>query len=485
MGKFRVFRWNQVILVAVALMCGSRSLAVSLDDYLNQVKQESLGYKASAEQTDSAELKSREADLFFTPRFFADARIGYDGKYPFASTISYDRIRMQSYSLGVSQEFSFGLQSKLSYAVDRLELVNPVFTSGAAFTAPQTYWRAAPYLELSMPLWGGGFGRVSQATEELTRQQNVAEKLGSQAQGLGLLVEAEATYWRLSSAREIVQVQSQALKQAQGILDYVSRKARMNLGENADVLQAKALVEARTFQLQQAQNQERAARRAFNVLLNKPAEAPVESLQSLQYDSIAKTEVPTAKPGDRFDVQAAAAQSQLARSSAVLVAERNKPKVDLYGSYAIDGFDTNYDSASTKSFSAERDSAFVGVRLNMPLYVSAMGDAKAGALKAQRAAEITYQQKQFVQEQDWTNLVQQLTEAKESLRLATNIVNAQKIKVENERTRLRQGRTTTYQVLLFEQDFSQSEVARVQAAAQILGLQAQIKLYQTSVEGGK
>ena len=258
----------------------------------------------------------------------------------------------------------------------------------------------------------------------------------------------------------------------------------MNLGDNADVLQARALVEATMFQLQLAQNQEKAARRNFNTYIHKSAEEAAPILDGINYVSLEKVIVPASKPGDRFDVKAAEAQSRLAQSAATVVGERNKPSLDLYGSYALNGRDEEFNQAMKNAGYTERDTAFVGVRMNIPLNLSATSDVKAGALKAERAAQLTYQYKQFTQEQDWTNLVQQLGEAKENLRLASNIVNAQKTKLENERIRLRQGRTTTYQVLLFEQDFSQSEVNRVQVASQILGLQAQIKLYQASPEGG-
>ena len=69
--------------------------------------------------------------------------------------------------------------------------------------------------------------------------------------------------------------------------------------------------------------------------------------------------------------------------------------------------------------------------------------------------------------------------------LLGRIENAQKTKLEVERTRLRQGRTTTYQVLLFEQDYSAAALNRVKSAANILALQTQIRLYQTPAEGGK
>ncbi|KHD88257.1 MAG: membrane protein [Bdellovibrio sp. ArHS] len=467
-------------MILAATLVGNSASAMNLNEYLEQVKQHSLGYKASSEQAEASQLKAREADLFFTPRLFANARIGYDGKEPFASTISYDELKMQNYSLGLSQEFNFGLQTKLSYAMDRTEVVGASLPAGV----PNSFWDATPLLELTMPVWGNGFGRTARANEELTRQQNVAEKFGADAQSVSTLVEAEAAYWTLASSQELVQVQKRALKQAQSILDYVSRKARMNLGENADVLQAKAMVEATLFGVQQAENREKAARRAFNTFLNKNAEESAPSLEGINYASLGTIEVPKARPGDRYDVKAAEAQARLAQASAQVTEEKNKPTLDLYGSYALNGRNEELNEALKAAGEDGRDTAFVGVRFNLPLNVFALNDAKAGALKARKAAEYSYQAKQFNQEQEWTNLAEQMIEAKESLRLATNIVNAQKAKLENERTRLRQGRTTTYQVLLFEQDFSQSEVNRVQAAAQILGLQARVKLYQASVEGG-
>lgn len=478
--EHRSLKRSLAVIVSGLVFAGSAS-AVSLDEYLGQVKSESLGYKSNIEQATAAQLKTREADLFFTPKLFANVRAGYDGKEPFGSTVSYDELKMQNYSLGVSQEFSFGLQASLSYAMDRTQIIGASLPAGIS----DTFWDATPKLELTLPLWGNGFGRSARANEEVVRQQNLADKFGSEAQARAYLVQAEAAYWALASAQEVVEVQGRALEQAKSILNYVTRKSRMNLGERADVLQAQALVEATTFQLQQAQNREKAARRAFNTYVNKPAESPVSQLEGISFTGLLSVEIPTQQPADRLDIQAAEAQARLAKSAAQLTHEKNKPTLDLYGSYALNGRDEELNESLKEAGGAERDTGFVGVRLNIPLNYGAASDAQAGALKAQKAAEYAYQYKRFTQEQDWTNLIQQLAEAKESLRLATNIVNAQKTKLEHERARQRQGRTTTYQVLLFEQEFSQSEVTRVQVASQILGLQAQIKLYQASLEGGK
>jgi outer membrane protein TolC len=478
---------GSLLLILAALLSANPSHALSLNEYLNQVKQQSLGLKASDEQAEASKLSGRDADLYFTPKLFANARTGHDSKQSFGSSINYDRLNMQNYSLGVSQDFSFGLQTKLSYAMDRTEAEN--ISGGAAAGIPDGstfgFWDATPLLEVNLPLWKDGFGRKARADQEVSRSSNQANEFGAQAQSQAFLVEAEAAYWNLSSAQEVVEVQKRASQQAQSILDYVSKKARMNLGENADILQARALVESTTFQLQQAVNAEKAARRNFNTYMNRQSEEAVSGLEPLNYSGLQAVAVPAAKPGDRYDVKAAEAQARLAKSNSAIAAEKNKPQVDLYGSYALNGRNEDFNEAMKAAGKDARDTAYVGVRINIPLNFAAAGDTRAGALKAEKAAEYSYQYKQFVQEQDWINLVQQLAEAKEGFRLASNIVNAQKAKLENERTRLRQGRTTTYQVLLFEQDFSQSEVTRVRSAAQILGLQARIKLYQTtSPEGG-
>ena len=83
----------------------------------------------------------------------------------------------------------------------------------------------------------------------------------------------------------------------------------------------------------------------------------------------------------------------------------------------------------------------------------------------------------FEQENDWQNMVQNLSIYKENLKLSQAIEAAQKSKLEYERRLLKQGRTTTYQILLFEQDFSNSQITTIQLAYQMLALIAEEKLY--------
>ncbi|MNS60775.1 Outer membrane efflux protein [compost metagenome] len=391
-----------------------------------------------------------------------------------------DDVKTESYLLGVSQQFDFGLQTKLAYKWGKTD-----FENAAAAINPDSYYTASPVLELSMPLWGGGFGRSAQANENVLRQQNMADKYSAEGTSNNILVGAEASYWKLSAWQDVVQIQEQALKAAQSIYDYVGRKKKMNLGEEDDVVQAKALVELRTLELQVAKNEAAESLRNFNRFLNKDAFAPVSGLEKVDYKSLESITVPTTRPGMRADVQATEAQLEVAKAASTLAYERNRPTLNAFGSYAMNGQDPQFNEALREAGKTEQDTAYIGLRFQMPLNFGAAGDAKAGALKTQKAAELNRDYALYAQEQDWINLTRNLSDARDNLVLLGRIEDAQKTKLEVERRRLRQGRTTTYQVLLFEQDYSLSALTKVKSAANILGLQSQIKLYQNSPEGGK
>ncbi|WP_413560101.1 TolC family protein [Bdellovibrio sp. HCB209] len=463
------------LLIGIA---ATKAQGITLDQYLDQVKTDSNSYKGATTQAEGNNLEAREADLLFTPKLFAEFNTGHDGKP--SQPKMYDRVNTETYSLGIQQQFEFGLQGKLSYQMQKTTFDN----AGNAFTMSK-YWDATPKLELTMPVWGGGFGRTARANEDLIRQGNYAEQYQASYQSVAFLAQAEAAYWKLSAWSDVVRIQEAASKAAQDIYNYVNRKRGMNLGEQADVVQARALVEARGLELQVARNEQREALRNFNKFLNKPATTPVDNLESVQYATLEKITVPSSRPGERYDVKATQAQLQTAKANATVAKERNRPTLDIYTTYNLNGRDDAYDQAMKNAGYTDTDTAYIGLRFNMPLNIGAAGDAKSGADKNVKAAEYNREYALYAQEQDWINLTQNLTDARDNLVLLGKIEQAQKTKLDVERTRLRQGRTTTYQVLLFEQDYSAAALSRVKSAANILALQTQIKLYQASPEEGK
>lgn len=455
--------------------------AMSLEEYLAQVEKQSLAYQRNEASAEGSRLVSREADLLTSPVFFASAKYNFDGKMLNPPATSYEDIKTNTYSLGVSQQFSFGLQAKFSYSLNKTEYVGANFNPGVY----NEFWDLSPRVELVMPLWANGFGRTVEANKEVVRQQNLANEFSALAQSKNLLTEAEFAYWRLSTALERVAIQETALKAGQSIYNFVDNQKRKNLGETADVLQAKALTEANQLQLQQAVNEREAAKRVFNTYLNLPADTGVVNLDPIDYSVLENIAIPSDRPGDRLDLKAAKAQAALARASSILIAERNKPSLDVIGGYALNGRAIEASNAFENAAKTNRDSGYVGVMFQIPLNFKATSDARAGALRLRDSAEINVQNIAFTQDQDWLTLKEKMNESKITLKLARNMESAQKAKLENGRKKLREGRATTYQVLLFEQDYTTAAASRVQAVRDIVALQTQIKLYQTTPSGEK
>lgn len=181
---------------------------------------------------------------------------------------------------------------------------------------------------------------------------------------------------------------------------------------------------------------------------------------------------------NRFDVKAHEANMKAAVASAKIDEESNKPSLNLYGSYLENQIEASKSQAVLSSLDQKGRAGAIGVKLSMPINFGLTSEIRHGALQTASAAKINYRQKIFEQENDWQNLVQNLTIYKENLKLAQSIEAAQKSKLENERSLLKQGRSSTYQILLFEQDFANAQLTTIQIANQLLGLIAEEKLYQ-------
>ena len=96
----------------------------------------------------------------------------------------------------------------------------------------------------------------------------------------------------------------------------------------------------------------------------------------------------------------------------------------------------------------------------------------------EKAAQLGLAQKQYEEQVQWEDLTEKLKDAKERFQLAEVMETAQSEKLTYERQRLKQGRTTTYQQLLIEQEYTLSSLLKVRAAFEALQIRAQMKLYE-------
>ncbi len=484
-----------VFLLTTLLVCAEASAVVSnalgLKEYLEQVRTKNLGVVGADAQKSGAELRSKEGQLLLSYTAFANLNADWDSKLPTLPLFAYEYQLTQSYSFGINKLYDFGLQAQLSYNFFGLSYTNPLSLFGSVpgfgninFSA--NYYNVYPQLTLTQSLWSNGFGRSTRANQEMLESQALSTSYQAEFQSEASLVQAETAYWRLALARQLLTVSKAAHERAERMYEWSARRAKLHLADESDALQARAALELRGLDLQGTEDEVRTASRAFNTAREVNSDGVPEELAPIEPRTIENLKVPE-RHGSRADVLAAEEGMKAAQANATMAIERDKPTLNLTTSIAsnrqpgvltgIGSWPQDFGASVPYSFDFERPTAIVGVVFSMPLDFDTLAKSREGWNREQRAAELNYNQKQFEQDRDWNNLFHLLADARKRFELSMQVEKIQDEKLEREKTRLHQGRTTTYQVLLFETDYLSSQQARIRNEAEVLDIVAQMRLY--------
>jgi outer membrane protein TolC len=443
--------------------------ALALGEYLQQVSTKHEGYKAAQQTARGARDQAGEGSLIYSPQLSANVSEMSDSlSNPFSSD---DKLHMRNYTLGVGQQTNFGLSGKLGF--NRIELDVPNVGDY------QSTWLS---LDLSQSLWRNWAGRETRAQSEAATSKALATALGQGYASQQILLEAETTYWRLALARERVQMVREAVARADRLFSWAKRRVDLHLADRADLLQASTNLQSQKLELKRAEDDERSAAQSFNSSRGLNSDVVNEKLVSLSPELIASMNAPERKH-QRDDVKAAEYQAKAASASSTLAAERNTPNLEVYGSLPLSQPDSSGSAALANSLPAtSRPFTTIGLKFSAPLDFGTQSNVRQGYKVEAEAADLTYQRKTFEAERDWADLVAKFRQAKERLTLVSELEKSQKSKLDYERQRHESGRSTTQQVLLFEADFDQAQLGRLQTLAEVLNLNAQMKLYGVSYE---
>lgn len=450
-------------LLAISTVSANAAGILGLDAYLGQVEGDNQSIRAAREASEGAGLRASEGKLVYSPMLSAEIQRLDDHKLNALFPGAYEKIYSDLMTVGLSQQTSFGMQAKVSYTLTSFHYVG---------SQPQ-FWEGLPRLELSQQLLGGGFGASTRAQKELLEAGARVTQFSKSYQVRALRAQAEGAYISLTASRELRKINEDSLKRGREILDWNSRRFRLNLGENSDLLQAQANVESIRLQLQNAVDAERTSGREFNRLRNVDADVVTEDLVLPVVESAS---VP-ARAQYRDDVRAAIENTRVAAAQATVGKERNRPTLEVYGSYALNARKSESGDAVSESFKKDYPTSVFGLRFQTPLLIGAQTDAIKGYTKEAVSAEIDKDQKLFDQEIEWKDLNLKLGEAKRRYAISSKLAEIQDKKADAERKRLRRGRTTTYQSLLFDQELNTAQAMKIRAQAEILQIISQMKTF--------
>jgi len=467
-----LFRVSTLFALLIAVPTVSFSAQLPLNDFLREVEGKNQSMTASKLIAEGAQERANEGKLIFRPNIFAQAQTAIDKKPTTNINAQGDRTDNSFVTAGILQQFNFGLQGKLGYNFSHTR----IYDASPAFLPVSNFHDGVATLELSQSLWRNFWGRESRSQEAILTSQAQATKHTENYKIKATLAQAESLYWSLSQIRKVVRVQKESLERAQKIRIWNQNRLKSGLAESSDFLQSDANYKAREYELKSTMQDLKTLQRSVNSLRGVDSEVLNEDLESVDSNSIKKLALPP-KEELREDTKAALEIQKISKASTDLSVEKNKPTFEMYGTYALNGRDPQADQAVTNSFKTNHDTKAIGVRFVAPLDFGTTSDNINGYRKEQIAASQNFQRKLFEQEQQWNDLAARFEDAKVKLSLVEKIEEAQKIKASNERERLSKGRTVTFQVLNFEQDYAQSELARIQNETNILNIYSQLKIY--------
>ena len=446
---------------------------LTLDTFLSQVSTKNQGYQASAQTAKAARLSALEGILIYRPLLTGSAHAFSEGQqFPSASD---DRFGTRGYNLGVAQQTPIGFTGKVVYNESHTILPaaqNPLNTS----VHYDPSWFS---LDFTQSLFRNFAGRELNAQAQLAEGAALARAFAQTYQSKLVLLEAESTYWSLALARENVQRQAESLERAQKLQDWTSQRVRIDLADRSEALQASTFLQTRKLDLRTARDGERVAAQAFNSARGVLGSEVPEQLVQLSPELIATFNAPT-RSTQRDDIKAAEYQARSSAANALLNRERNKPTVEIFGSIPLTEPEAPEGQASFLFLNTIRPGTTIGLKLTAPLDVVTQNRVREGYAAEAQAADSLYQRRVFEEERDWQDLTAKFQEAKERLQLFVDLEKTQYEKLVNERDRQHRGRSTIQQVILFETDYQNAQLGRLQTLANLLTLNAQMKLYGVS-----
>jgi len=459
------------------------NIVLSLEQYLQQVQSKNLNIIAYNQQQISNEKLAKKSQLITAIKLYGFSERSFAEQNQALQLFKYSRLYNQNNQVGLNYQSSYGFETNLNYSLNNTNYKNLILNNNNNNNPLfRRNSQATSSIELNFSLWQNFLGSKTKANISSIYNQHQFIKLNSLGLSMQEKIEAEIAYWHLFFCQKNVAIQQQALVSANKIFDYLYKKSQMNLAETNDVLQAKAMVQTKQLNLSQAKNQLNQAKIIFNQKRNlnsqevseNISEPNIASLQNYLFES----DLQKQSPQNPF-LLAQKNKMQANIALAEIEKENQKPMLNLYSSYTRNVAEANNKLAFNHSFNSDNraNSANIGIQFSMPINFLLVNQIIEGSEQQILAEKNQYQQQQLQYQNTWQNLNINGLALQENLKLALDILQIQKNKLNQERLLLKKGRTSTYQILMFEQDFSLAEANLWQIVYQLQQTIASRQIY--------
>jgi len=428
---------------------------LSLIEYKNQVLRKDPQTQSVKSLFEGNQKVMSQADLITDVQIFANTSLLDDQRPTVNPRFQGDRTSAQSLSLGLQQQTRYGLKWSLSqnYQKTKIDNADPV-----AITQPE-FNDNFPKLELSLPLWRNWLGSETQAEQDRMKFQSQAAVKQAEMNWIQRQAEVEEIYFQLLSRKEVFTIQKDSLNRAEKIESWTKSRFQRNLVDEGDYFQAQAAVQARQLDLVKAEVDLKNAARIFNSLRNITSDEVSEVLRNEELNLNLLT-LKASEKKERLDLQTQHDQILAQKNGALAEKEKLKPSLDLQVQGWTQGRGATYSAADRRTFQ-EEDYLFVGIGFSMPLDQIKTSGLRKGYSEISFAQNLAEQSRLRDVGLNWQDTVEKAQQLKKQVEILRTLEVLERKKADSERNKLNRGRSTTFQVLNFEQDYNSARNQRI------------------------
>lgn len=447
-----------LIALAFANVIGASALAetLTLDSFKQQVLEKDPETQSILEKKKGAELSQDSSDLITGVNLFANSAYTDDQRPTSNPSFQGYKTKVNTYGIGLQQQTRLGLKWSLSQNVSRTEISG----ASAGFVPLPKYYDAYPKLELTMPLWRNLLGKETSGDVDQIKYQAKALAKQAEINWIQRQSAVEEAFYKVLSQQESFEIQKDSLNRANKILDWTGNRVKRNLVDASDLYQAQAAVASRKIDLVNAETQLHEVSRTFNALRGVPGDEVPEKLVGPDLD-LAKMKVDRSAAKIRLDTLAQKDLYQSTEAAYRSQKEKNKPSLDLTLQAFTQGRDAQISQAQDETFK-DQDYLYVGVNFVLPLDQIKASHARSGFASLEKSQALLEQARVRDQALTWAETVDQAESLTKQVALLRELETLQKKKADAERDRMNRGRSTTFQVLTFEQDYNTIRAQRIQ-----------------------
>lgn len=445
----------QILIISLLLSIQVKSETLNFETYKAQVLEKDVKTQSIKLQYEASQKTVQQSDFMTSVNVFANA--GYlDDQRPTTNPgFQGNRTEVNTLGVGLQQQTEYGLKWSLSQNIQKTNIEN---ANPAAIPVPK-YYDTFPKLELSLPLWRNWLGAETQSDQKQLLMQSELQQKKLEMDWINQQAEIELNYFRLLSRREAYQIQFDSLTRAQKILQWSQSRYARNLIDEGDLVQAQAAVKARELDVATAKTDLLVASRIFNQMRGRESDEVNETLVQ-QEIPLQKLKLKSSEKRERLDSVLLKYQIEQQKSLALAQKEKLKPSLDLQVQAWTQGRGATFTSSEARTFGDE-DYLFVGVGFSMPLDQIKASRVRQGYSDLKEAQDKAEQSRLLQLGTTWSETVNRADQIYNQVEILRELERLQKKKADSEREKLNRGRSTTFQVLSFEQDYFTARNRRI------------------------